>query len=113
MTKLKKKLKLWRNSKTKIVPKLKNPNPDKTQVVTKLKLWQNSNFDKIKKNSNCDKTQKLKMWQLVLLQILIYEEKKKNVKGYFNKNILAPWQPMRCSLGSVLKSCNIFQGYFT
>ena len=40
------KLKLWPNSKTQIVTKLK-----KTQIVTKLK------------NSNCDKTQKLKLWQ--------------------------------------------------
>ena len=38
-------LKMWQNSKTLIVTKLK------TQIVTKLK------------NLSCDKTQKLKLWQ--------------------------------------------------
>ena len=51
------KLKLWQNSKTQIVTKLKvkkklkNWKCDKIQMVTKLE------------NSNNDKTQKLKMWQ--------------------------------------------------
>ena len=48
-------LKLWQNSKTLIVTKLKNSNcvktKKKTQIVTKLK------------NTNCDKTQKLKLCQ--------------------------------------------------
>ena len=47
------KLKLWWNLKNQIVMKLKNSNVDKTQ---KLKWRQNS-------NSECDKTQKLKLWQ--------------------------------------------------
>ena len=64
-----KKLKLWWNSKTQIVMKLKNSNCDKTQ---KLKLWRNlkpklwwiSNTQIVMKlkNSNCDEIQKLKMW---------------------------------------------------
>ena len=72
-------LKLWQNWKTQIVTKLKkyrnwqleNSNCDKnknlklcqnskTQTVIKLKT---SNGDKTKKNSNSDKTQKLKLWQ--------------------------------------------------
>ena len=68
------KLKLWQNSKTQIV------------TILKKKLWQNS------------KTQivtKLELWQ-----ILIYE---KSLKRSFIKNIWTPWQPMRCSYGSVLR----------
>ena len=44
-------------------------------------------------NLDFDKTQKLKcdnLWR-------------KNFKRSFSKNILTPWQPMRCSLGSVLQ----------
>ena len=56
------KLKLWQNSKTLIVTKLKkklngklkNLNCDKSQ---KLNLWQTQNGGTIE-NSNCDKTQK-------------------------------------------------------
>ena len=33
-------IKLWSNSRTQMVMKIKNPNPDKTQ---KLRLWQTSN----------------------------------------------------------------------
>ena len=62
------------DSKTQTVKKttkmLQNSNCDKTQIVTKLKLWQdsktgmlqNSNWDKTQK-LNCEKTQKLNMWQ--------------------------------------------------
>ena len=97
------KLKLWQNS-----------NCDKFQIVTKLKLYKNSNCDKTwkLKNSNCEeKNQKLKFWQnsktwivtkLESWQISSYEEKL-ILKGSFSKNILTPWQPMRCSLGSVLQ----------
>ena len=56
--------------KNQIVTKLENSNFDKTKkklgrnsktpIVTKLKLWQNSKCDKTK-NSNGDKTQKLKL----------------------------------------------------
>ena len=45
---------MWQNSKTQIVTILKNSYCDKTQ---KLRLWQNF------KNSNYDKTHKLKLWQ--------------------------------------------------
>ena len=65
-------LKLWQNT--------KNSNCDKTQIVTKLKierkkistqnvkrfkLWQNLRTQILTKlkNSNYDKTQKLKLWQ--------------------------------------------------
>ena len=59
------KLKLWENSKTQIVRKLKNSNCDESQkleIVTKLK---NLNCDKTQKlkNSNSDNTQELKLWQ--------------------------------------------------
>ena len=114
--------------------KLKNSLCDKTQ---KLIMWQNSTCDKLKlwQNSNCegknqklksDKTQivtklensnydnsKLKFWQnfkkkLKLGQNLKYNKyqflkTKKTLRGSFSKNILTPRQPMRCSLGSVLR----------
>ena len=73
------KLKMWQNSKTQIVTKLKTSNCDKTQKIQfetklkstncdksqKLKLWQNKKLKLWQlKKSNCDKTQKLKLWQL-------------------------------------------------
>ena len=89
------KLKLWLNSKTQIVTKLKKKSScDYTQIVTKLKLWQNSNCDstqivttqivtKLKpqivtqlKHFICDKTKKTQtVIKLQLGQILIYDEK--------------------------------------
>ena len=97
------KLKLWKtqiyqNSITHIVTKVKmwqNSSCDKTQIVTKPKLIQKSNceeknikslFDKTQiktklKNSNCDQTQKLKLWQNLKYdnsQLL----KKKHSKGH-------------------------------
>ena len=58
-------LKLWQNSKTLIITKLKNSNFEekktKIQTVTKLKTTILSK--KYKKKSNCDKTHKLKLWQ--------------------------------------------------
>ena len=58
------KQKVWQNSKTKIVTKLKNSNSDQTQ---KLKLWR---FFGIKlKKSICDKIQKIKYWQNSKTQI--------------------------------------------
>ena len=48
----------WQSSKTQIVTKLKKIDCDKT-LKKKPKFWQNSNCD----NSNCDQTQKLKLWQ--------------------------------------------------
>ena len=84
------KLKLWQNS-----------NCDKTQNVTKLKLWPSSKTQivtKLKK-SNCDKTQKLKLWQNINYDQ--YQFMKKDTSEWsFSRNILTPWQPMRCSLGS-------------
>ena len=98
---------------------LKNSNCDKTQIVTnlkmwrrkKIKMWQKSYCDKLEKkhmtklqNSNCEKKKlqtqvltKLKIWQISSFQ------ETKTLKGSFSKNILTPWQPMRCSLGSVLQ----------
>ena len=72
------KLKLWQNSRTQIVTKLKNWNWDqtqnflicqnlKTQILTKLKKkivtkLKTQSVTKLK-NLNCDKTWKLKLWQ--------------------------------------------------
>jgi hypothetical protein len=63
---IKLKLKWWQNSKSQIVTKLKNSNRDNTQIVRdKIR---NSKCD----NLNCDKTwelklcQKLKLWQTVM-----------------------------------------------
>ena len=64
------KLKLWLNSKTQIVKKLKNSISDETQKnlngdkTQKLKWWQNSKIQMVTKlkNSNYDKTQKPKLW---------------------------------------------------
>ena len=75
--------------------KLKNSKCDKTQVVTKLK---NSNCDITKKNQIVTK---LEIWQNSI-------KKKKNFKKSFSKNILTPWQPMRCFLGSVLRFWRCF-----
>ena len=54
-------LKFGHNLKTQIVAKLKNSNCDQTQ---KHKLWQDSKTQILTKfkNSNCDKTQKFKLW---------------------------------------------------
>ena len=65
--------------------KLNNSNCEKTQ---QLKLWQ-------LKKSNCDITQKVKLWQNS-----IYD---KSLKESFSKNNLTPRQRMECSLGSVLR----------
>ena len=60
------KLKLWQNSKSQIVTKLKNSNCDNTQIVREKIRY--SKCD----NLNCDKTwelklcQKLKLWQTVM-----------------------------------------------
>ena len=115
------KLKLWQNS-----------NCDKTQIAMKVKLWHHSNYDKTQivrikthklkmwQNSNCDKTGELKLWQnsktkmLTKLKNLNVDKtwnmtnlnlrrRKKTIKGSFSKNILTPWRPTECSLGSVLR----------
>ena len=56
--------------------KLKNSNGDKTQ---ELKLWQ-------LKNSNCDIVQKLKLWQNLNYEKPQFMEKNL-FKGFFSKNI--------------------------
>ena len=62
-------LKLWHDSKTQIVTKLKNSNYDKTKKNSKL--WLNSKIQIVTnlKNSNCDKTIKKKLWQNSKTQI--------------------------------------------
>ena len=118
------KFKWWQNSKTHMVTRLKSPNCDKTQ---KLKLWQNSKSQIVTnlKNSACDKTQKLKLWQNPRTQF-VTKLKNSNCdktwimtnlnlgrikpKVSFGKNILTPWPPMRCSLGSVLRFSQCFRG---
>ena len=64
--------------------KLKNSNGDKTQ---KLKFLWNSKTQIViqPKNSNCDQTQKLKLWQNSITLIVI---KLQNSNGYktFNSN---------------------------
>ena len=107
--------------------KLNNSNCYKTQIVTKLKLWQLKLWQKLscdktqivtknqivkkKKNKNksiwqnwtCDKTGELKLWQN-----LKYDKSQITKIGSFSKNILTPWQLMRCSLGSVLRFSQSF-----
>ena len=92
-------LKLWQNFKTQIVTKLKQSNCDKNLIVIKLKM---------SRNSNCDKTQKLKLWQNLKYDKSQFIMKKKYLTGSFSKNILTPWQPMICSLGSVLQFSQCF-----
>ena len=81
-----KKKQLWQNSKTPIVTKLKmwGEKNSKTQNVTKLKLWQNS------RTQIMTQLKHSKLWQnsetqivtvLEKLQISIYEEEKKLLKG--------------------------------
>ena len=85
------KLKLWQNSKTRIVTKLKNSNFDNVKNVTKLKLWQNSKCERKKKlknskcdkiqimtklkNSKCDNNQKFNLWHNSKTQIVTKLEK--------------------------------------
>ena len=110
--------------------KLKNFNCDKTWKFKKKRQKKKIQIVKIRKNSNYDKTQKskcnttkiaaklncsnsikkksktqiviklkIKFWQLNFWL---------NLKQYFGKNNLTPLQPMICTLGSVLRSCNVF-----
>ena len=60
--------KMWQNSKTRNVTKLKNWNCDKTQ---KFKLWHNS------KTENCYKSQKLQLWKNSKTQIVTKLKKSK------------------------------------
>ena len=83
--------------KTQIVTKLKNSNYHKTK---KLKMWQNSRTQ-IMTRLKTQNVTKLEIWHLKLWI-------KKNFKRAFIKNILTPGQPMRCSLGSVLRFSQCF-----
>ena len=69
---------------------------------TLLKVWEISKPQTVTKfnNSNCDKTQQLKLWQNSKTQILI------------KRTISDNWQLMRCIRGSHLRSCNVFFGIF-
>ena len=82
-------IKMWKNLKTQIVRK-------KTLIVKKLNysMWP---------NSNCEKTQKLKLWQNLKYDQSQFITRKTNL------NILTPWQPIQCSLGSVLQFLVSFQ----
>ena len=62
-------------------------------------MCQNSNFNQTQK-LKLDKTQKLK--SLPNLNDKSHYMTKDTIKGSFSKNILTPWQPMRCSLVSLL-----------
>ena len=115
------KLKLWQNlkceegkknqklkyeeEKTQKLKMLQNSNCD---ITWNFNIWQNSkNLIVTKlKNSKCDKTQKLKLWQN--LKYEFFYLRKKKFKGYISKNMLTPWQPILCSLGSVCDSCDVF-----
>ena len=97
------KLKLWQNSQSQIVTKLKNLNHDSNQ---KLKVWQ---------NSNCAKTEKLKLWQTSKTQIFTtqspklgqnsnYEEEKKT--QILTTKKLKLWQKSRTQIVTKLKTWN-------
>ena len=120
-------LKFWQNLKTQIgtklktqiVTKLRKSVCDKIQWVTKLK---NSNCEtplkKImteQKQSNCDKTQKLKLWQISKNQI-VTKLKNSNCDSSnsdssdgssYRKNSFTPQQLMRCVQGSFSQSCDV------
>ena len=105
-------------------------NCDKTQIATKLKIsmklinWKSHKTKKTDiviqlKNSNFENTQKLKLCQNLKTQILT-KLKHTNCDNtqfqkftkLFGKNNLTPWQTMRCTLGSLLQSCDVFFLYY-
>ena len=95
-----KKNKLWKDSTTQIVTKLKNSNCEKTKnsncdITQKLKVWQKkivtkqkiSNCDMILmklKSTNYDKTQKLKLWQLQKLKLWQNSKTQSVTQGWDN-----------------------------
>ena len=88
------KLKVWGNSKTQIVMKLKNSNCDEIQ---KLKLLFNSGTWLLMKlkNSNWFETQKLKWWQNSKTQIVIKKNSNCQKFNYDNTQIVTKlklWQ---------------------
>ena len=105
------------NSKTQFVTKLKKKS--RCYKTQEHRLRQNSKSQIVTKpkNSIFDRTPKLKLLerkktQLKLWQKLKYDKspfmQKKILTGSFIKNILTPWQPKRCSLGSVLRFSQCF-----
>ena len=101
--------------------KLKNSNCDKTQIVTKnqivtklngkkknFKMWQYSNCEKKLKNSNYDNSRPPIVTKLENSNFKFQFMKKTTLKWSLSKNILTPWQVMRCSLGSVLRFLDFF-----
>ena len=51
-------------------------------------------------NSNCEKTQKIKLWQLknsIIVSIVTVAVVTVVKVTYLSKNNMTPWQPMRCS----------------
>ena len=101
--KTKKKLKLWQKSKS-------DKKNSKTQNGTKFKGWQNLRTQSMMKlkNWNSDKSQKLQLWQNLKDDKSHLMKKKKYLTESFSRNILTPWQPMRCSLCSVLRFSRCF-----
>ena len=59
-------------------------------------MWQKNLLFQKFKNSNCKKKKKQFM------------KKKTTLNGSYSMNNLTPWQPMRCTLGSVVQSCDVF-----
>ena len=74
-----------------IVTKLKSSYCDQTKIVTKLKLWQNLKTQLVTKlkNSNCDKTQKLKVWQQQKqkIKLRLFKTKLYSVKTQKNQTL--------------------------
>ena len=123
---------------TKIVRKLKNLSCDKTQMVTKLKisngdkaqklkLWQNQNIQiATKLNSNSDhSTSKKNSKTQTATKLNNLNVKKKKIMSKlknsnsdslncdqksFGKNNLTSRQLIKCTLGSILQSCDVL-GY--
>ena len=87
MTILKKIFLQLKNPNFRKAQKIKSWHNAKTQIMTKIKLWQKS---------------KLNSWQLNFWQ---------NFEKSFGKNNLTPRQPMRCTLGSILRFCDVLFTY--
>ena len=83
---------------------LKNSNCDKTQIVRKLKLklWQNPKTHIVTKR----KTQMVTKLKNSNPDNSISD---KTLKKSFGKNNLTPQPPMRCTLGSILWSREVYQ----
>ena len=85
-----------------------NSNCDKTQ---KLKLWQLKIQIVMKlknSNSNCDKAQKLKLSEEKNSNSNCDKNLREVIVKYFSKNNLTHWQPMRCSQDRVCQFSRCF-----